>query len=63
MKKEIDIGDMAYGRMLALKERELNTAVDKMTKEKRDELRRKLDAMDHMETSGASGKDNWGTAI
>ncbi len=43
MKADIDIAGTVYGRMLALKEKELNTAVSKMIKEKRDELRRKLD--------------------
>ena len=49
-KKEIDIGDTAYGRMLALKEREFESAICNMTKEKRDEMRRKIDEMDLVES-------------
>ena len=42
----IDIKDTQYGRELALKERELEAAADKMSREKRDALRRKFDEMD-----------------
>ena len=42
----IDIRGTQYGRELALKERELEAAADKMSREKRDALRRKFDEMD-----------------
>ena len=42
----IDIRDTQYGRELALKERELEAAAEKMSREKRDALRRKFDEMD-----------------
>jgi len=42
----IDIKDTQYGRELALKERELEAAAEKMSREKRDALRRKFDEMD-----------------
>ena len=42
----IDISDTQYGRELALKERELEAAAEKMSREKRDALRRKFDEMD-----------------
>ena len=45
-KTNIDIKDTQYGRELALKERELEAAADKMSWEKRDALRRKFDEMD-----------------
>ena len=45
-KTNIDIKDTQYGRELALKERELEAAADKMSREKRDALRRKFDEMD-----------------
>ena len=43
---KIDIGDTAYGREVALQERALEAAAEKMSREKRDELRRKLDKID-----------------
>jgi len=43
---KIDIGDTAYGREVALQERALAAAAEKMCREKRDELRRKLDKID-----------------
>ena len=45
-KTNIDIKDTQYGRELVLKERELEAAADKMSREKRDALRRKFDEMD-----------------
>ncbi len=39
----ISIADTDYGRHTALKERELKAAVDSMSRDKRNELRRKLD--------------------
>ena len=47
----IDIKDTQYGRELALRERELEAAADKMSREKRDALRRKFDEMDAKEAS------------
>ncbi len=44
--KEIELGDTAYGRHLAIKVRELDATVRSMPKAKRDELRMQLDAMD-----------------
>lgn len=44
--KEIELGDTAYGRLLALKEREFGATLRTMSKAKRDELRMQLDAMD-----------------
>ena len=41
--KSISIADTHYGRHAALKERELEAAVDSMSRDKRNELRRKLD--------------------
>ena len=43
---KIDIGDMAYGRKLAMIQRELEEATEKMSWEKRHELRQKSDEMD-----------------
>ena len=51
MTKEIDIADTAYGRMQALKEREINTTIHKMLKEKREELRRKMDELDMIKST------------
>jgi hypothetical protein len=45
-KTNIDIKDTQYGWELALKEREFEAAADKMSREKRDALRRKFDEMD-----------------
>ena len=42
----IDIRDTQYGQELALKERELEAVAGKMSREKRDALRRKFDEMD-----------------
>jgi hypothetical protein len=49
----IDTKDTQYRRELALKERELETAADKMSWEKRDALRRKFDEMDAEEALNA----------
>ena len=49
----IDIRDTQYGRELALKERELEAAAEKMSREKRDALRRKFDEMDAVEALNA----------
>lgn len=46
----IGIMDTAYGRELALQERALCAAAEKMSREKRDELRQKLDKLDTDET-------------
>jgi hypothetical protein len=45
----IHLGDTAYGRELALKQRESEAAAEKMSREKRDKLRRKLDEIDAVE--------------
>ena len=45
-KTNIDIKDTQYGRELALKERELEAAADKMSREKRNALCRKFDEID-----------------
>jgi hypothetical protein len=47
---KIDIGDTAYGREVALQERALEAAAEKMSREKRDELRQTLDRIDADET-------------
>jgi hypothetical protein len=41
--ESIDIADTHYGRHATLMERELEAAVDSMSRDKRNELRRKLD--------------------
>ena len=43
---DISIGDTAYGREVALKKRELEAVTDHLSREERDTLRRKLDALD-----------------
>ena len=40
---KIDIRDTSYGHEMALQERALEAAAEKMSREKRDELRQKLD--------------------
>jgi hypothetical protein len=45
----ISIGDRMYGREVALKKRELDAAAHKLTREEREALRQKLDAMDAAE--------------
>ncbi len=45
-KTNIDIKDTQYARELAINERELEAAADKMSREKRDALRRKFNEMD-----------------
>ena len=40
---EVSIADTHYGRHAALKERELEAAMDSMSRDKRNELRQKLD--------------------
>ena len=47
---KIDIGDTAYGREVALQERALEAAAEKMSREKRDKLRQKLKQIDADET-------------
>ena len=56
--REIDLGDTAYGRLQALKERELNATVLNMSREKRDELRMKFDAMDAEEIQQQSSDEH-----
>ena len=46
MENNVKIRDTAYGREVALQERALEAAAEKMTRKKRDELRRKLDEID-----------------
>ena len=48
-KKEISMGDTAYGRLVAVRQREYSAAVDTMSKEDRDTLRTKLDGLDEEE--------------
>ena len=43
---KIDIGDTAYGREVALQDRALEAAAEKMNRDKRDKLRKKLDKID-----------------
>ena len=45
----ISIGDTMYGREVALQKRELDAAAHKLTREEREALRQKLDAMDAAE--------------
>ena len=40
------MGDTAYGRLVALKKKELTAALGKSTKKERDERRAKIDLMD-----------------
>ena len=47
---KIDIGDTAYGREVALQERALEAAAEKMSREKREKLRQQLDKIDADET-------------
>ena len=47
---KIDIGDTAYGCEVALQERALEAAAEKMSREKRDELRQKLNQIDADDT-------------
>ncbi len=42
----MSIGDTAYGREVALKKRELEAVTDHLSREERDTLQRKLDALD-----------------
>ena len=58
MSDEIDIKDTHYGRKLALNERELEASLDNMSKEKRQELRRKLDELDVEEQTASSEQYN-----
>ncbi len=46
MVESIDINDTHYGRQAAIMERELEASVDRMSADKRNKLRRKLDACD-----------------
>jgi hypothetical protein len=46
---DISIGDTAYGREIALKKRELEAVTDHLSREERDTLRQKLNAMDTAE--------------
>ena len=48
-RKDIKMGDTAYGRLLAQKKKELTAALGKSTKEERAEWRRRIDAMDASE--------------
>jgi hypothetical protein len=50
---KVDIGDTQYGGELALRERELMAAADRMSREKRAALRQKLDEMDAEEALNA----------
>jgi hypothetical protein len=45
----ISIGDTMYGREVALKKREMDAAAHKITREEREALQQKLDAMDAAE--------------
>ena len=45
-KKDVQMGDTAYGRLVASKKKELTVALGKSTKKERDEWRAKLDLMD-----------------
>lgn len=58
MSDEIDIKDTHYGRELALKERELEASLDNMSREKRQELRQKLDELDVEEQTARSEQYN-----
>ena len=46
----LSMQERAYGREVALQERALEAAAEKMSREKRDELRQKLDQIDADET-------------
>ena len=48
---DISIGDTAYGREVALKKRELEAVTDHLSREERDTLRQKLNAMDAAEAN------------
>jgi hypothetical protein len=52
---KIDIGDTAYGREVALQERALEAAAEKMSGEKRDKLRQKLDQINADKTLASLG--------
>ena len=66
-KKDIKIGDTAYGQLVVLNKKEMTVALGKITKKERDEWRAKIDLMEEslvgndgkiylMETSN-TGKD------
>jgi len=59
----IGIMDTAYGRELALQERALCAAAEKMSREKRDELRQKLDEIDADETPASCSETDASSRI
>ena len=52
MATPIDITNTQYGREIALKKRELEAAAEKFSREERDAMRQKWDAMDAEEMEG-----------
>ena len=46
-KMEFDIKDTALGRMVKIEKRKMDAVIDQMDKEERDNLRRKLEELDH----------------
>ena len=56
MKKDIKIGDTAYGRLLARDKKELTAALSRSTKKERDEYRASMNFMDTVE-AGKDGRE------
>ena len=53
----ISIGDTVFGRQVALKKRELEVAACHFSREERDAMRQRLDAMDASEANEPSQND------
>ncbi len=51
--EDIDMSDTQYGRKMALKKRELEAAADNFSREERDAMQQKWDAMDAMDAEEA----------
>ncbi len=51
--EDIDMSDTQYGLKVALKKREFEAAVDNFSREERDAMRQKWDAMDAMDAAEA----------
>ncbi len=51
--ENIDMSDTQYGREIALKKRELEAAADNFSREERDAMQQKWDAMDAMDAEAA----------